>query len=110
MMKTWEERLAMTDDLAKLANLVQRLPIYGDINDERERQAVLGYTRDHDLKHGGTIHLLGQIEKQVRQEINLIQDLQSQVIGPVAYDPLFRRRFVQIAAMVVAAVELLSME
>jgi hypothetical protein len=73
----------------------ERQAIYGLIEQERERQIALGYTREHDLEHGGVEHVLEQAYDYVNRAYYL--------------DPeKMRGHAIKAAALLVAAVELMD--
>ena len=77
-----------------------RAHIYDSIDAEREHQISLGYTREHDLKHGGLEHLWHYSGKYAYAGYcDVYYD--SKVVAA-------RQKFIQAIALLVAAVELLD--
>lgn len=77
-----------------------RVRIYGEIEQERERQIALGYTPEHDREHGGVIHLTNWTESYAIKSHNhmIREDDRASV----------RDALLKTATLAVAAIELLD--
>lgn len=87
------------EQMERFSRGTKRQSIYREISEERERQISLGYTKEHDLEHGGPVHPLGWGATYADRAAEWME----------RNDPTqARKRAIQAIALLVAAVELLD--